>query len=161
MIHLGIQWPRIRCSRAYAQHQHEGFRAYAQHFQILSFHVFHSFLLNTNVSTHVLQRSSLNTTLITQVLQSSLLNTKHYSPMCSRDPCSTQIITSIMCFKVHAQQKTSHQSCASGSTPNIRSIYISSTIGLHPVYKANHHVHMQWGLRPNIKIKHQHNHHNQ
>ena len=35
MIHLGIQWPKIRCSRAYAQHNMECSRAYAQHFQII------------------------------------------------------------------------------------------------------------------------------
>ena len=36
-------------------------RAYAQHFQ-LYFHVFESFVLNTNVSTDVLQSLSLNKT---------------------------------------------------------------------------------------------------
>ena len=56
----------------------EGSRDYAQHFQILYFHVFQSFSLNTNVSTHVLQSFFLNKKiLITHVLQSSLLNTKH------------------------------------------------------------------------------------
>ena len=83
----------------------EGFRGYAQHFQILSFHVFQSFSLNTNVSTHVLRSSSLNTninypcslellaqhkTLSTHVLQSSSLNTKHIINHVLQGPCQTK-----------------------------------------------------------------------
>ena len=63
-------------------------KAYAQHFQ-LYFHVFHSFTLNTNVSTHVIQSLS--------------LNTKHLIDHVLRGPCPTQNISSIMCFRVHAQ----------------------------------------------------------
>ena len=71
----------------------EGSRAYAQHIQ-LSFHVFQSFLLNTKVSTHVLQSFS--------------LNTNRQSLKCSKDPRSTQNISSIMCFRVHAQHKQAY-----------------------------------------------------
>ena len=126
----------------------EGSKAYAQHFQ-LSFHVFQSFLLNTKVSTHVLQSFfAQHKSSITQVLQCSPLNTNHQS--LSSAP------------KLPAQHKTSRQSCASGSTPNTnKHIYISTIIDLRPIYKTNHHVHMHWGLRPNIKRKHQYNNHNQ
>ena len=70
----------------------EGSKAYSQHIQILYFHVFHNFSLNTNISTHVLESSSLNTninyprasellaqhkTSITHVLYSYSLNKKH------------------------------------------------------------------------------------
>ena len=66
-------------------------RAYVQHFQ-LYFHVFHIFMFNTNVSTHVPQSLSLNkNNLIDHALQG---------------PRPTQKISSIMCFKVHTQQKT-------------------------------------------------------
>ena len=60
----------------------------AQHFQ-LYFHVFHIFMLNANVSTHVLQSQS--------------LNTKHLIHHVLQGPCPTQNISSIMCFRFHAQ----------------------------------------------------------
>ena len=102
-------------------------RAYAQHFH-LYFHVFQSFMLDTNVSIHVLQSLS--------------LNTKHLIDHVLQGPFPTQNISLIMCFRVHAQQNQHIYT------------YISLTIGLHPICKANHHV-------PNIKIKHQYNHHDQ
>ena len=67
-----------------------------------------------------------------------------------------------------AQHKTYHRSCASGSIPNTKHfinhvlqgpcpiqptyiyIYIINN-WLTPNIQNNHHVHMQWGLRPNIK----------
>ena len=58
----------------------EGSIDYAQHIQ-LSFHVFQSFSLNTI----------------------------HQSLKCSRARRVTQNISSIMCFRVHAQHKTFHQ----------------------------------------------------
>ena len=71
---------------------------------------------------------------ITQVLQIFPLDTKHLINHVLQGPHPTQ--TSIY-------------------------IYISSIIGLYPIYKTKNHVHMQWGLQPIIKIKHQDNHHNQ
>ena len=83
----------------------EGSRAYSQHIQ-LSFHVFQSFSLNTKVSTHV--------------LQSFLLNTIHQSLKCSKGPHSTKNISSIMCFRVHAQHKQSYTYIINNwITPNI------------------------------------------
>ena len=119
MIHLGIQWPRIRCSKAYAQHQHGMLQSLCPIFPNYIFHVFQSFMLNTNVITHV--------------LQSLLLNAKHIIDHVLKSPHPTQ---------------TFHQPCALGSIPNTKHIYtyISSTIGFRPTYKTNHHVHMQWGL---------------
>ena len=83
----------------------EGSRAYAKHIQ-LSFHVFQSFTLNTKVSTRVLQSFSLNTI--------------HQSLKCSGAPRSTQNISSIMCFKVHAQHKQAYTYIINNwLTPNI------------------------------------------
>ena len=65
----------------------------------------------------------------THVLHNLLLNTKHLINHVLQSPFPTQ---------------TFHQPCASGSMPNTKHIYtyISSTIGLRPIYKTNHHVHM-------------------
>ena len=80
----------------------------------------------------------------------------------SRASRSTQIINHSSDPKLLSQDKTSRQSFSSRSTPNTnKHIDISSIIGLCPICKTNHHVHMQWGLQPNIKIKHPDNHHNQ
>ena len=54
------------------------------------FHVFQSFMLNTNVSIHVLQSLS--------------LNPKHLIDHVLQVPLPTQNISSIMCFRVHTQQ---------------------------------------------------------
>ena len=45
-------------------------------------------------------------------------NTSNYLFMCSRAPRSTQIINHSCALDILAQDKTSHQSCASWSTPN-------------------------------------------
>ena len=61
-IHLGIQWPRIRCSRAYAQHQLGMFQGLCPTLPILIFsctselHARHKCFI-----TQVLERFSLNT----------------------------------------------------------------------------------------------------
>ena len=70
----------------------------------LSFHVFQSFMLNTNIILMCYRDSRSTETSITHVLQSPSLNTKHQLLMCSRAPYSTQNISSIMCFRVHPQQ---------------------------------------------------------
>ena len=72
---------------------------------------------------------------------------QRYLVMCSRASRSTQIINHSSVPELLAQHKTSHKPCAPGSTPNTKKhIHISSIIGLHPIYKTNHHVHMQWGV---------------
>ena len=115
----------------------EGSRDYFQHFQ-LSFHVFQSFSLSTKVSTRAPE---------------VLFQHKHQSLMCSKASRSTQNINYSCAPEILAQHKTSHQSCASGFIPNKnKDIYTSSIIGLHPIYKTNHHVHMQWDIWPNITI---------
>ena len=59
---------------------------------------------------------------------------------------STQFINQSSVLDLLTQHKTSCQSCAPGSTPNTnKHIRISLIIGLCPIYKTNHHVHMQWG----------------
>ena len=124
MIHLGIQWPKIRCSRTYAQHQHGMLQILCPTFPII----------------------------FSCVPDIYAQHKRKYS--CVPEPL--------------AQHKTSHRSCDSGSTPKhfINHVlqgphptqptfkYISSIIGLRPIYKTNNHFHMKWGLRPNIyKIK--------
>ena len=75
----------------------------------------------------------------THVLQSFSLNTN------IKYPCAPDLL---------AQHKTSHQLCDLGSTPNTwNHIYITFAIGLRPIYQTNHHVHVQWGIRPNIPNK--------
>ena len=64
---------------------------------------------------------------------------KHQIPMCSRAPRSTQNISSIMCFRAHAQN----------TKPYIKHMPFC----LCPIYQTNHHVHVQWDLSPNIPIK--------
>ena len=95
----------------------------------LSFHVFQSFMLNKNINTHVIERFLLNTTLITHVLQSSSLNTKH-------------LINHVL----------------QGPHPTQTSIYISSTIGFHPIYKTKSSCSyaVEYSTKY-IKIKHQDN----
>ena len=149
-IHLGIQWPRIRCSRSYAQHQHGRLQGLCPTIPIifscdLELHARHKGKYSCAQEFLAQQKSS-----ITHVLQSSSLNTNHKSLVCSKASSSTQNISSVMCFRVHAQHKQAYIY-----------IYISSIIGLRPIYKTNHHVHMKWHLWTNIKIKHQDNHHNQ
>ena len=118
-IHLGIQWPKIQKFQIVYSTPTWNAPELMPNISKLYFHVFQSFMLNKNV----------------------LL-------LCSGSFLSTQNISSIMCFKVHAQHKTFRQSCALGSIPNTTNIYIhiSSIIGLRPLDKTNHHVHMQWGL---------------
>ena len=107
MIHLGIQCKGSDAPELMLNINMEGSRAYSQHIQ-LSFQVFQSFSLNTKVSTHVFQSFLLNTKVGTHVLYSFSLNTNHQSLKCSRAPCSTQNISSIMCFRVHAQHKQAY-----------------------------------------------------
>ena len=74
-------------------------------------------------------------------------NISNYIFMCSRALCSTKKILFIMCFRVHAQHKHFINHVLQGPCPTKTSIYtyISSTIGLHPIYKTNHHIYMQRG----------------
>ena len=107
-IHLGIQWPRIRCSRAYDQHQHGRIHGL---FPTLPTYLFIcsrgscSTKMSQNTCTPKLlaqykYKYSCAPELLTQhktpnthVLQRFLLNTN---------------ISSIMCFRVHAQHVKSY-----------------------------------------------------
>ena len=64
---------------------------------------------------------------------------KHQVSMCSRAPCSTQNISSIMCFRVHAQHIKSfikHMSLAYAQY--IKQIIMFISIGvLVPIYQLN------------------------
>ena len=81
--------------------------------------------LNTNVSTHVFQSLSLNHKTSHQSCDSgSMPNTKHFMNHVLQGPCPTQ--------------------------PTYIYIYIINN-WLTPNIQVNHHVHMQWVLRPSIK----------
>ena len=132
MIHLGIQWPKIQFSIAYAQHQYGMLQILCPTFPIIFSCVLELY------AQHKCKYSCAPEPLAQH-------KTSHRS--CASGSMHNTNISSIMCFKVHAQHKTYIYT------------YISSTLGLRPIYKKNNHVHMQWGLRP--KIKHQYNHHDQ
>ena len=100
----------------------------------LYFHVFQSFMLNTNVSAHV--------------LQSLLLNTN---------------ISSIMCFRVHAQHKTFHQHVLQGPRPTQPTyiyIYIINN-WITPNIQNKSSCSCVVGYSTQHKIIHQYNHHDQ
>ena len=120
-IHLGIQFPRILCSTAYAQHQHGRLQGLCPTLSIIFSCVPKLLAQHKYKYSCALELLPQHKILITHVLQSSSLNTKH-------------LINHVL----------------EGPLPTQTSIYISSIIGLHPIYQTNHHVHMQWGFRPNI-----------
>ena len=137
IIHLGIQMPRIRCSKAYAQHQFGILQGLCPTLPILIFprvskltwstQTFHNtcapeLALNTNIKTlmcsrahaqhkyfiiHVLQNWYSTQTSKNSCSLGLMLNTNIKSLMWSR-ACGQNKISSIMCFRVHAQQTQSH-----------------------------------------------------
>ena len=132
---------------------------YAQHFQ-LHFHVFQSFILNTNVSTRVPEPLAQH-------------KTSHRS--CASGSTPNTNISSIMCFRVHAQHKhfinhvlqgphptqTFHQSCALGSTPNKNHfiyIYIINNWIASNIQNKSSYLYAVGSLTQ-YKIKPQYNHH--
>ena len=79
-----------------------------------------------------------------------LLSQHNINYTCAPEILSQHNINYSCAPKLLSQHKTSHQSCASGSIPNTnKHIYIINN-GLCPIYKTNHHDHMQLGVRPNI-----------
>ena len=81
-----------------------------------------------------------------------MCNMSNYLLMCYNASRSTLFINQSRVLELLTQHKTSCQSCTSRSTPiTNKHIHISSIIGLCPINKKNHHVHMQWGPCPNIK----------
>ena len=153
-IHLGIQWLRIWCFKSYAQNQLGRLQDLCPTLPTLSFHVLQSFILNTKVFItscvpelliqHKYKHSCAPEVLAQHKYKHScapklLTQQKHQIPICSRSPRSTQNISSIMHFRAHAQ--------------NTKSYIKHIPFFLRPIYQTNHHVHVQWGLRPNIQIK--------
>ena len=160
-IHPGIQWPRIRCSRAYAEHQHGRLQGLCPILPIIFSCVPELIAQHKSRCSCALELLDQYKSSITQVIQSFPLNTNHRPLKCSRASRSTQIINHSSAPELPAQHKTSHQSCASRSTSNTKkNIYISTIIGLRLIYKTNHHVHVYLGFSTQYKIKHQDNHHN-
>ena len=117
-IHLGIQWTRIWCSRAYAQHQHGRIQGICPSLPMIFSCVLEVLAQHKCKYSCALELLSKHKILISHVLQSSSLNTEHHLPMCSRTPRSTQIINHSSAQEISTQHKTSHQSYALGSTPN-------------------------------------------
>ena len=107
-IHLGIQWPRIRCFRAYAQHQHGRLQGLCPTLPNLIFSCVPELLAQNKCKySYAPELLAQDKSLIIQVLQSSLLNTNHQSPMCSIAPRSTQIINHSCAPELLAQHKSS------------------------------------------------------
>ena len=132
-IHLGIQWPRIRCSIVDAQHQLGMLQGLCPTLPILIFscasklhaqnkgfiaHVLQCLSLNTNIKhscvpeilaqhktshNHVLQRFLLNTK--NQILMCSIasLSTQNIEYSCASELALNKNISSIMCSMVHVQ----------------------------------------------------------
>ena len=143
-IHLGIQWSRIQCSRAYAQHQlgilygllptllilifSRASKLHAQHKCFIT-HVLHSFLPNTNI------KYSCSLELFAQY--------KNQALMWSRASRSTQTSNNHLPQRLYSI-KTSHPLCSFGSTPNTwNHIHKRYAFGLHSIYQKNHHYHVQ------------------
>ena len=76
-IHLGIQWKRIQCSRAYAQHQHGRIQGLCPTLPIIFSWVLELLSQHKCKYSCALELLPQYTTLIIDVLQSSPLNTKH------------------------------------------------------------------------------------
>ena len=128
-IHLGIQYPRIRCYKGYDQHQLRMLHSLFPTLTILIFscaselraqhkgfitHVLEILLLNANIKySFVPELLSQYKTSNTHVIEILLFNTK---------------ISSIMCLRLHAK--------------HINNIYKTYAISLCPIYQTNHHVHV-------------------
>ena len=126
MIHLGIQWTRIWCFRAYSQHQHGRLQGLFPTLPIIFSCV--PELLAQQKGKYLCDSELLaqHKSSMTHVLQRFPLNTKHLINHVIQGPRPTQ--TSIY-------------------------IYIYHQWLLFPIYKTNHHVHMQLGLWPGKKNK--------
>ena len=133
MIHLGIQWPKVQCSRAYAQHQHGMLQGLCPTFPIIFSCV-----------------------------------PKLYAQHKCKFSCAPEPL---------AQHKTSHRSCTSGSTPNTN-ISSIMCFRVHTQNKTYIYIYIinNWitsniqkksscldavGSLTQYKIKHQYNHHGQ
>ena len=83
--------------------------------------------------------------------------------MCSRASHSTQNISLIMCFRVHAQHKhfINHVLQGPHPTQTYIYIYISSTIGLRSNIQNNSSCLYAVGPLTQYKIKHEYNYHDQ
>ena len=111
MIHLGIQWTRIRCSRAYAQHQHGRLRGLFPTLPNLIF----------SCVSELLAQHKCKYSCASQILTQHKILITHVL----RAPHSTQKINYPCALELLTQHKKSHQSCASRSTPNTnKHIYI-------------------------------------
>ena len=110
MIHLGIQFPRIRCSTTYAQHQHGRLQGLCP---TLPNYLFMCSI--ASCSTQMSLDSCAPKLLAQHKYKYSFALELLAQKKTSIFPCSPELLT---------QHKTSHQSCASGSTPNTTNIYI-------------------------------------
>ena len=73
--------------------------------------------------------------------------------MCSKASCSTQTSNTHVLQSSSLNKKHLINYVLQGPQPTHEIIYKTSAIGLCPIYQENRHVHVQWGLRPNIPIK--------
>ena len=100
-IHLGIQWPRIRCSKYYAQHQHGRLQGLWPTHPIIFSCVSELLAQHKGKYSCALEHLAQHKSSITQVLQIFLLNTKHLINHVLQGPCLTQ--TYIYIYIYHMQ----------------------------------------------------------
>ena len=108
-IHLGIQWPRIQCSRAYAQHQHGRIQGLCPTLPIYLF---------------MCSRASCSTQMSQNSFSLELLAQHNYKYSCAPELLGEHKSSIYPCdLDFLAQHKTSHQSCDSRSMPNTKKAY--------------------------------------
>ena len=148
-IHLVLQRPRIRCSRSYAQHQLVRIQGLCPTLPII-------FSCASELPT---QNKGLHNSCVPNILAQH-----NKTLMCSRSSCSTQLKHSCA-PKLLAQHKHSNTHVLQNSSlnkkhiinhvlqgpcPTHKIIHKTYVTSLRLIYQTNHHVHMQWGTRPNI-----------
>ena len=148
-IHLGIQWTQILCSKAYAQHQLGRFQALCPTLPIIF----------SCASELPAQHKGLHNSCVLEILSQH-----KKTRMCSRASRSTQLKHScapeLLAQHKHSNTHVLHRSLLNtihlinyvlqGPRPTHKIIDKTYVTVLHPIYQTNHHVHMQWGLSPNI-----------
>ena len=107
-IHLGIQWPKIRCSRAYAQHQHGMLQSLCPTFPIIFSCVLELYAQHKCNYSCALEPLAQH-------------KTSHRS--CASGPMPNTNISLIMCFRVHSQHKHFINHVLQGPRPT-QNIYI-------------------------------------
>ena len=136
-----MQFPRIRCSRAYAQHQLRRLQVLYPTLPSLSFYVLESFMLNTKVFiTHVFQSFAVKTNINIHLFQSFSLNTNIKYSCAPEFLAQHKTSNQLMCFRVHAQHMKSYiKHIQLAYAQYIKQIIMFMCTGvLGPIYQLKH-----------------------